>query len=84
MFGIGVAELTIVMVFGIPLVAIIGGISLAALQILKGGRGAGDDQPQGNESRIIQQIYQGLERLEERVESLETLVLEHDKKENRS
>ena len=35
--GIGVAELAVILIFGIPLVAIVGGIFLAALRILRGG-----------------------------------------------
>ncbi len=38
--------------------------------------GAADSE----EARTIQEIYQGLERLEERVESLETILMENQEK----
>ena len=34
-----------------------------------------------NEARMIQEIYQGLSRMEQRVEALETLLLEKERKE---
>ena len=71
-----VSELTIFMVFAIPLAAIIGGIFLAALKILKGDSARRGAEADAEETRLIQEINRGLTRLEERVEALETLLLE--------
>jgi phage shock protein B len=65
----------------IPLVAVLGGIFLAALLILRGGSRRGDGELKAEETRLIQDIYHGLIKMEERVEALETLLLERDRKE---
>lgn len=36
-----------------------------------------------DETRMIQEMYQGLVRMEERIEALETILLEKDNKERR-
>ncbi|MFA6242156.1 MAG: hypothetical protein WC655_14575 [Candidatus Hydrogenedentales bacterium] len=74
--GIGVEELAVM----IPLVAITGGIFLAALKIIKGGGGKRDLRETSDETRLIQDIYHGLMKMEERVEALETLLLERERK----
>jgi phage shock protein B len=60
--------------------AIIGSTVLIALKILKGslsrkGRGA-----ETEEVRLVQEMYRGLSRMEERVEALETILLEKRRK----
>ncbi len=37
-----------------------------------------------DEARMIQEMYQGMVRMEERIEALETILLEKDSKERRS
>ena len=32
------------------------------------------------ESKMIQEIYQGFSRMEERIEALETIILDHERK----
>ncbi len=77
MFGF----MTAVIIAGAALIGltILGTIFLLGFKIVKGGG------PQGmaatsEEARLAQELYQGLERLEERVESLETLLLERERK----
>lgn len=41
----------------------------------QGSRGANSD-----EAQIVQEIYQGLEKLEERIEALETILTENNKR----
>lgn len=41
-----------------------------------GGHGAANS----DEARLIQEIYQGLEKLEQRIESLETILMDSHKK----
>jgi phage shock protein B len=75
-----IATLTILLVFGIPIVAIIGGLALEALKILKGSPGGRTGQQSADETRMIQTIYNELSRMEERVEALETILLERERK----
>jgi phage shock protein B len=39
-------------------------------------KGAGDRSSQAEDARTIQEIYQGLSRLEKRIETLETILLD--------
>jgi phage shock protein B len=77
MFGMDVAMLAVLMVFSIPLVAIIGGLGLAALKIMRGGRDSARDL---EDTRLIQEMHQQLQKMENRVESLETILLDKDRK----
>jgi len=77
-----VANLAVLMVFGIPLALIIGGIGLLALKILKGGEGGGSAEQSAEETRLIQDIYHGLQKMEQRVEALETILLGKERKED--
>ncbi len=74
----GVAELAIVMALSIPLAAVLGVTIVLIIKVLKGGRsGRGLDD---DEARVMQEIHQGLERMERRVEALETLLLDRERK----
>ena len=70
--------ITVSIVFGslIALATLICGTVLIILKTRKGSRGAGDSE----ETRIIQEIYQSLERMEERIEALETILAEGQEK----
>jgi phage shock protein B len=70
--------LIVAIVFGgtILALAIIGSTILMAVKILRGGLSRKGQKTQTEEARIIQEIYQGLSRMEERVEALETILLE--------
>jgi phage shock protein B len=63
----------------IPILAIIGVIFLGALSILVGKRAPGRQGNNVEEARLIQDIYHGLLKMEERVEALETLLLERER-----
>jgi phage shock protein B len=69
--------LIVAIVFGsfVLIPAVIGGTILMSIKLLKGGTTRKD---QAEDSKIIQVIYQGLSRMEERVEALETILLEQD------
>jgi len=69
-------ELAVILLFCIPLALIIGGVVLIALKIVKGGSNEQDAQ----EARLIQDIHHGLQRMEQRVEALETILLEKERK----
>lgn len=61
------------------ILAIIGSTILMGLKIIKGGATPRGQKSQSNEARIMQEIYQGLARMEERVEALETIVIDREK-----
>jgi phage shock protein B len=71
----------VMIVFGgiVLALAIIGSTILIGLKILKGGASQKGQKNQSDEARVIQEIYQGLARMEERVESLETILLERER-----
>jgi phage shock protein B len=75
--------LAVLLIFGTPFVAVIGGLLIAALKILKGSSSRQSRQLQAEETKLIQELYQGLSRMEERVEALETLLLDQDRKERK-
>jgi phage shock protein B len=51
-----------------------------AIKILKGGLSGKGQRLQAEEARMIQEIYQGLSRMQERVEALETIILDRERK----
>jgi phage shock protein B len=65
-------------------VAIIGSTILMAIKILRGGLSRKGQRVQSEEARMIQEIYQGLSRMEARVEALETIILERERKDRES
>lgn len=68
MFGIGVAELVVVgLIVTVPLVVLF----LMIFANRKGGNAASAE-----ETQLAQELLQGLRRLEERMNSLETILLE--------
>jgi phage shock protein B len=71
----------IVLLFVAPVIAlaVICGTILVAIRIIKGHRIPGDQRQEANEAKMIQEIYQGLSRMEERLEALETILLDRAK-----
>lgn len=71
----------VMIVFGsiVLVLAIVASTILMGIKILKGGASRKGQKNQTDEARIIQEIYQGLARMEERVESLETILLERER-----
>jgi hypothetical protein len=60
--------------------AVIGSTILMAIRIVKGGGGGTDRRQAADEAKMLQEIYQGLARMEERVEALETILIHTTKK----
>jgi len=73
--------LTIIFGGSILALAIIGSTILMVIKILKGGLSQKGQKLQTDEARMIQEIYQGLSRMEGRVEALETIILDRERKE---
>ena len=61
------------------ILAIIGSTILMGLKIIKGGATPGGQKSQLKEARVMQEIYQGLARMEDRVEALETIIIDREK-----
>ncbi len=65
----------------ILLIATLGLIIIGIIRASKtGGLSKKDKQSQAEETKMIQDIYYGLSKMEERVESLETILIESQKK----
>ncbi|MFH1293034.1 MAG: phage-shock protein [Pseudomonadota bacterium] len=77
----GILILTIIFGGSILALAIIGSTILMAIKILKGGLSQKGQKLQTDEARMIQEIYQGLSQMEGRVEALETIILDRERKE---
>lgn len=68
-----------VLVFMIPIVAILGGVFLSALKILKGGSRQAS-RNDSEEAQLIQEVYRGLQQMEQRIDALETIILERSRR----
>ncbi len=70
--------LIVAIVFGsfVLIPAVIGVTIVVSIKLLKGGTSR---KSQAEDSKIIQEIYQGLSRMEVRVEALETILLDRKK-----
>lgn len=53
---------------------------IIVIKILKGGASPKGQKEHSDEAKMIQEIYQGLARMEDRVESLETILLERERR----
>lgn len=71
---------TSAMIF-IVLPIIVGATIIVGLKILKGGSSVESNRTTADETQTIQEIYQGLARMEERINTLETILLDRDCKE---
>ena len=67
--------IAIIMVFGIPLVAVIGGLGLEALKIIKGNPKKSSNVT-AEETELMQELFRTASRMEKRIEALETLLLD--------
>jgi len=56
--------------------AIIGGTILMTIKYRHGGLSREDRQKQAQDTKMIQEIYRGLSKMEERVEALETILMD--------
>ncbi len=78
--------LIVAIVFGgsVLALAIIGSTILMAIKILRGDLSPKGQKFKAEEARMIQEIYQGLSKMEERVEALETIILDSKGKDRSS
>lgn len=62
---------------------IVGVIIIKVIKALKGGSSTPGKINVTDETAMIQEIYKGLERMEERVNTLETILLDHGYKDSK-
>ena len=71
----------VAIVFGsiVLALAIVGTTILTAIRILKGGVTKKQQAQEAEETRMIQEMFQHLSRMETRIEALETILLDRQK-----
>jgi phage shock protein B len=71
----------VAIVFGglVLALAIVGSAILIGIRMVKGGFSRKGQAYQADETKMIQQLYQGLSRMEERVDALETILLDRER-----
>ena len=77
------ALMIVATVFGgvVLALAIIGSTILMAIKIIKGGVSRAGQKSQAEEAKMIQEIYEGLSKMEQRIDSLETIILDSKREE---
>ncbi len=78
-----VAILASVLGLVVIFVALLFGTVLTFIKILRGDVSRKRQRNDAEEAGMIQEIFQGMTRMEERVETLETLLLDRERKERR-
>ena len=79
----GVLIVAVVFAGTVLALAVIGGTILMAIRLIKGGVSRKDQTEMAREAKMMQEIYQGLSQLEERLDSLETILFDREKREHR-
>ncbi len=75
----GIAEAIVSLGVVLIVFGFISSTILIAIKLIKGGASKTVQKGHADEARMIQEIYQGLARMEERVESLETILMERER-----
>ena len=77
------AVLIVLIVFaGLVLsLAVVGGTILMSIRLRQGGLSRKDREQQMNEAEMIQEIYNGLSKMEKRIDALETILMDRQGKE---
>lgn len=73
---VGWIELMIVAVVGLVFLFVLACMVLIVWRVLRGQSFRRSRQAQAEEARLIQEIHQGLSEMDQRVEALETILLE--------
>lgn len=71
--------LAVMLLFGFPIIVVAGFFFIWALKIVKGDAGEKNERQKAEETRLIQELHQGLTRMEKRIEALETILLDSGK-----
>ncbi len=78
--GVDTGTVAIIMIFAIPLVAIIGGLAVEALKVVRQGDGKAGRKASAEETRMVQQMHEMVVKMEERIEALETILIQQERK----
>ena len=73
--------LAVALIFGFPVLIVGGFFVVWALKIVTGGSGRNAALLREEETRLIQELHQGLQHMEQRIDSLETILLGTPRKE---
>ena len=76
--------LTIVFGGSILALAIVGSTILMAIKMFKGNASRKGQKLETEESRMVQEIYQGLSKMEKRIEAVEAIILDQGRKDRTS
>jgi phage shock protein B len=71
--------IAVIMVFAIPLAAVIGGLGLEALKVLRTGRDKEPRQLLERETELVQQMRRDMDAMRERIETLESLLIKRER-----
>ncbi len=74
--------LFLMVVFLVPLaaLAILGGMVLGGIKIMRGNPSRQSKQQWDEETRLIQELHQSLSRMDNRIEALEMILLDPERK----
>ncbi len=68
-----------VMLIGVLVLAL---LAVLVFKMLRGGGSGQDSEERESETRMIQEIYNSLNRMEDRIETLETLLLDKEQEQD--
>ncbi len=75
--------LAVLLIFGTPFIAVTGAVLIKALRVVTGTPSRREQKRLlDDEAKQMQELYQGLVAMERRIESLETLLLDRERKED--
>lgn len=65
-----------ILLVGLTILAL---VIVFVVRLLRSGANAGDREARQNEAKMIQELYHGFNRMEDRIETLETLLLDKER-----
>ncbi|WP_089935496.1 hypothetical protein [Candidatus Entotheonella palauensis] len=75
--------LAVLLIIGTPFIAVAGAVLIKALRVVTGTPSRREQkQLLDDEAKQMQELYQGLVAMERRIEALETLLLDRERKED--
>lgn len=78
----GVIALSIIFGGAVLILVIVGSTILMGIKLFRGKVSKKGQQDHTDEAKMIQEIYRGLSLMEKRVEALETILLERERKDH--
>lgn len=77
-----IGTLAVLLLFSTPFLAVAGFILIKVLRIVTGNPSRRGWRQQTDDTRLMQELHQGLVRMESRIEALEMLLFEREHKED--